>query len=133
MKPSECYRFESCNASVCPLEPEIGHYLRGEAICLIARRLASGRGKSTELYCAVAEGLPRVRERHSAIAGKLDRAAVDLARLRALHRSPLGERTPGGVVETGGVAGGRGAPDGLPQLRPSASSKAAAAPDAQEG
>ncbi len=88
MKPSECYRYESCNASVCPLEPEIGHYLRGEPICLLARRLATGRGKDDELHRAVSAGVGRVGERHPEVARELARAPEKLASRRAMFSGP---------------------------------------------
>ncbi len=85
VKPCQCYRFDSCYASVCPLEPEVGHYLSGEATCLIARRIASGRSKGDELHEAVAAGMPRVVERHPRIGTVWNRAVLDLERLRGLH------------------------------------------------
>lgn len=101
MKPSDCYRFASCNAPVCPPEPDMGHYLKGEAICLVARRIASGRGKEDELHAAVSAGVVRVRERFHDIAYELDRAPRHLASYREAmarrHQGTPGTSNPDGT------------------------------------
>ena len=69
MKPCDCPSFYSCNAAVCPVEPEVGHQREGEQVCPRARRLATGRAdRDTALHRAILAGVPRTRERFPAIA-----------------------------------------------------------------
>jgi hypothetical protein len=103
VNPCECPSFYSCNASVCPLEPEVGHHRQGEQACPRARRLATGRSDpNTPLHHAILAGVSRVRDRFPDIARKLDAPLRPFSArsLSALRKASLSGGAPAGISAT---------------------------------
>ena len=79
VKPTECRNFETCNASVCPLDPARGVHLVGDRVCVYA--LASGKTGAIERYqnfpefLEVGRRLPELVIRFPAIRRAVERAA----------------------------------------------------------
>jgi hypothetical protein len=78
-KPTDCPRFDSCNAAVCPLEPVPSVHLKGEQVCYYLRNHvkagAAERFKDDPVFAAVVEQAPIVLKRYPDIARRVAEAA----------------------------------------------------------
>jgi hypothetical protein len=79
MTPKDCPKFDTCNASICPLNPGEGYHRYGEAVChyLLAtgKAGADGRYADDPVYHACKAALPTVTARWKAIGKEVKRAA----------------------------------------------------------
>ena len=81
MIPEDCDKFNTCNASVCPLDPrwEKTIHLSGEAVCLYLRNAvkvgADERYVGHAVYAACKERIPLIIAKFPDIARGLERAA----------------------------------------------------------
>lgn len=105
MKPSDCRKFQSCNASVCPLDTAPTVHLPGESACMYV--LASGKVGAADRYgaepvfVACVAKLPELAERHPEIA-----RAVEVAAKSGFKSDNLRRRTAIPVHCTGGESVG---------------------------
>ncbi len=76
---NHCPRYQTCNASVCLLDPIPTVHLSGEPVCFYLRSSgkegAAERFKEDPIFAAVLQAAPAVLERHPAIARVVTRAA----------------------------------------------------------
>jgi hypothetical protein len=96
LAPRDCGSFQTCNASLCPLDPawRSAVHLPGEAVCRYL--LAGGKAGAAEYYAgdpvfaAAQAEAPAVLARHAAIRRAVEAAAhtgIKGAGLRAYRRS----------------------------------------------
>jgi len=82
MKMTDCPKFDSCNAPVCPLHDEHTTHLSGEPICFYLREYVKNGGidrlwmyMPREMVELIADRLPEITSRHVDIKNRLERAA----------------------------------------------------------
>jgi hypothetical protein len=96
--PRDCGSFQTCNASLCPLDPawRSAVHLPGEAVCRYL--LAGGKAGAAEYYAgdrvfpAVQAAAPAVLAKHAAIRRAVEEAArygIKGAGLRAYRRARI--------------------------------------------
>lgn len=90
--PARCSRFDSCNAPVCPLEPDWSRaqHLSGERVCGLLCELVKDGGEArlrarvpAALVNTLTEVLPRVSARWERIRRELDRASCSGSKLES--------------------------------------------------
>lgn len=91
---ARCPRFDSCNAPICPLDPnwECSRHLPGEPVCLWLREAVKQGGiariacaATEEIAAVVAETLPAIAASSSDIRHKLKVAARSGSKLERMH------------------------------------------------
>jgi hypothetical protein len=84
MKPSDCPRYERCNAPICPLDPHCLHsqHLPGESVCLWLRELSKPHGEDTlrsvlreEVAATVMAAAPGIIATHGCVRRAWQRAS----------------------------------------------------------
>jgi hypothetical protein len=93
MHMHDCPKFDSCNAPICPLDPDWKRrsHLDGERVCYYlteyakqaARPILRG-GLAVEHYEAIKEGYPKVIAAHPRIKRQLERSSTSNPRSRVL-------------------------------------------------
>jgi hypothetical protein len=94
LKPEDCAKFQTCNASICPIDPlwPGAVHPEGEMVCFYLRASgkegAAERFKDAPVFQACLEQLPAVAARHPDIRRRVERAAH--SPVQGTHR--LGKR-----------------------------------------
>jgi hypothetical protein len=93
-KSSRCPRFDSCNANICPLDPQWprAQHLKGEAVCGLlselvkvgGRQRLEGRLTGDQLATLVREW-PKIEARWGSIRAQLKRAALSGSKLESMQ------------------------------------------------
>jgi hypothetical protein len=90
MRPTDCPKWSSCSAPLCPLDPDMHarRHLRGDALCLWVRELAKDGGRQRirgalpeEAAASVEAAAPAIEARSSATRAKLRAAARSASKL----------------------------------------------------
>ena len=101
-KAARCPRFDSCNAPICPLDPDWrrAQHLKGEPVCLWLREAVKPGGiariataAAGDIADTVAEALPAIMASSSDIRHKLSAASLSGSKLANIHavRGQLGQ------------------------------------------
>lgn len=95
MNALRCPRFDSCNAPVCPLDPQWprAQHLKGEPVCGLLSELVKvggisrlGTRLSSEQLSILVRERPKVEARWGAVRSQLKRAARTGSRIEALAK-----------------------------------------------
>ena len=93
----DCPRFDSCNAALCPLQPDWRQvqHLPGEQVCFYARESgkvgAAERHAADPAFAAVIAVLPQVMAKHPDIGRRVEVAAKTGSKGANLRRKPAVE------------------------------------------